>query len=118
MNPFRSRLWRTIILFFLGLVASFLVAAISASLWPAFCDDAIVARPCESVHVQTMAGYLIIGLGILTIILGPIAGSMIDLALNGSKWETPRGSETVITNMPILIGATYLIVGVLIVATK
>jgi len=118
MNPFRSRLWRTIILFFLGLVASLVIAAIFAPLWPGFCDDAIVARPCEVVHVQTMAGYVIIALGILTVIIGPIAGSMIDLALNGSKWETQRGSETVITNMPILIGAIYLVVGVLIVATK
>jgi len=65
-----------------------------------------------------MPGYVIIALGILTVITGPIAGSMIDVALNGSKWETPRGSETVITNMPILIGAIYLVVGVLIVATK
>jgi len=64
-----------------------------------------------------MAGYVTIALGLLTIVFGPIAGSMIDLALNGSKWETPRGSETVITNMPILVGAIYVVVGVLFVAT-
>jgi hypothetical protein len=117
MNPLRSRTWRTIILFSLGLAASVLVALIFAPLWPSFCDGAIVARPCETVEVQTMAGYVVIALGILTIIFGPIGGSMIDLALNGSKWETPRGSETVITNMPILIGAIYLVVGLTAVAT-
>ncbi|GMQ98761.1 MAG: hypothetical protein BMS9Abin17_1289 [Acidimicrobiia bacterium] len=117
MNPLRSRMWRTIILFSLGLAASFLIALIFAPLWPGFCDEAIVARPCESVHVQTMAGYVVIALGILTIIFGPIAGSMIDLAVNGSKWETPRGTETVITNVPILIGAIYVVVGVAVVAT-
>jgi len=110
-------MWRTISLFSLGLAASFLIALIFAPLWPGFCDEAVVARPCESVHVQTTAGYVVIALGIITIIFGPIGGLMIDLALNGSKRETPSGSETVITNMPILIGAIYLVVGVADVAT-
>jgi hypothetical protein len=50
-------------------------------------------------------------------ILGPIAGSLLDLAINGHKWETSRGTESVITNVPVLLGAIYLILGVVIAAT-
>lgn len=50
-------------------------------------------------------------------ILGPIAGSFLDLLINGARWETPRGTESIITNMPILIGAIYLVLGVIIAAT-
>lgn len=59
-----------------------------------------------------MAGYLLVGLGFLTMIFGPIAGSFIDVLVNGHDWETSRGTESVITNMPVLIGIAYLIVGV------
>lgn len=45
-------------------------------------------------------------------IFGPIAGSFIDVLVNGHDWETSRGTESVITNMPVLIGIAYLIVGV------
>jgi len=117
MNPFRSRLARTIILFVLGVVASFTVAVVLAPVWPGFCDDATVGKPCSDVAVQTMAGYVMVGLGFVTMILGPIAGSFLDLMINGVKWETPRGTETVITNMPVLIGASYLVLGVLVAAT-
>jgi hypothetical protein len=117
MNPIRSRLWRTIILFLAGLGLSFLVAMIFAPYWPGFCDETIVGAPCGTVAMQTMAGYLQIALGILTVIFGPIAGSMLDLLINGAKWETPRGSESIITNMPILVGAIYVVVGVVVVAT-
>jgi hypothetical protein len=116
MNPFRSRLWRTIILFLAGIGLSFLVAAIFAPYWPGFCDDTIVGAPCGAVAVQTMAGYLLITLGILTVVFGPIAGSILDLLINGARWETPRGTESVITNMPILVGAIYVIGGVVVVA--
>ncbi len=115
MNPFQSWLWRTIILFLTGLGLSFLVAAILAPYWPGFCDDTIVGAPCDTVALQTMAGYVQIALGILTVIFGPIAGSMLDLLINGAKWETPRGSENIITNMPILVGAIYVVVGVVVV---
>ncbi len=117
MNPFRSRLVRTIILFVLGVGASFAVAVLLAPVWPGFCDDATIGKPCSDVAVQTMAGYLMVGLGLMTMILGPIAGSFLDLLINGAKWETPRGTETVITNMPVLIGAIYLVLGVLVAAT-
>ncbi|MDJ0791739.1 MAG: hypothetical protein QNJ71_07565 [Acidimicrobiia bacterium] len=116
MNPLRSRPIRTVLLTLLGFALVFAVAAVAAPLWPA-CEDQQTRLPCEDLSVQTMAGYLTIALGLLTIIFGPIAGSLIDLYLHGAKWETPRGTENIITNMPVLIGAVYLVSGLLIVAT-
>lgn len=63
-----------------------------------------------------MTGYLVIVLGVLTIVFGPIAGSFIDLLVNGAKWETPRGIENAITNVPLLVGIIYLVSGVVIAA--
>lgn len=108
---------RTILLTLLGYVVAFLVALFLAPRWPGFCDGTIVGAPCEPVDILTMTGYLLVGLGILTMVFGPIGGSLIDLWINGAKWETPRGSESIITNMPLLIGAIYLGSGVLLAAT-
>jgi hypothetical protein len=117
VNPFRSRLWRTIILFLMGIALCFVLAAVFASRWPAFCDGTIVGAPCDPVAVRTMAGYLVVTLGFLTMILGPIAGSILDVAINGARWEMPRGRDTIITNMPIAVGALFLAVGVFTIAT-
>lgn len=117
MNPFRSRTLRTIILTLGGYLLAWVLALIFAPLWPEFCDDAIAGAPCSEVAVQTMMGYLVIALGVLTAIFGPIAGSLIDLAVNGANWETPRGTETVVTNMPLLVAVIYLVSGALIAAT-
>ncbi len=117
MNPFRHRLKRTVILTLLGYGLAFLLALWIAPAWPEFCDGSIPGAPCDVVATQTVAGYLVIVLGVLTMILGPIAGSLLDLYINGAQWETPRGTESIITNMPLLVGAIYLVTGVLIVAT-
>ncbi len=117
MNPFTSRAWRTIILFLIGVGLAFLIAWLLAPRWPGFCSDATVGKPCDAVAIRTMAGYLMVGLGFLTMILGPIAGSVLDVLINGHKWETERGTESVITNMPVIIGAIYLVLGVVIAAT-
>ena len=117
MNLFRSRLWRTVILFLAGIAVSYLLASVLAPYWPEFCDGTIVGAPCEAVATRTMAGYLIIVLGVLTVILGPIAGSLLDVFINGAKWEVPRGRDTVITTMPLLVGAIYLGTGIFTVAT-
>jgi hypothetical protein len=117
MNPFRSRLSRTAILFVAGIVVCFVLAAVFAPYWPSFCDDTIVGAPCGYIAMQTMAGYLIITLGLFTMILGPIAGSVLDLLINGAKWEMPRGRDTIVTNMPLLVGAIYLVVGVFTITT-
>ena len=112
MNPFRSRLWRTIILFLAGIMVCFALAIVLSPHWPEFCDGTIVGAPCQAVATRTTAGYLIIALGFLTIVLGPIAGAVLDVAINGAKWEMPRGRDTIVTNMPLLVGAIYLVVGV------
>ena len=117
VNPFRYRLWRTIILFLAGIILCFGLAAVFARHWPAFCDGTIVGAPCEDVTVRTMAGYLIVTLGFFTMILGPIVGAVLDLLINGTKWEMPRGRDTIVTNMPLLVGAVYLGVGVFTIAT-
>lgn len=117
MRLFRSRTWRTLILFVAGLGAAYVLARIFAPAWPGLCDDVIVGASCDAVAIQTMTGYLIVVLGIATIILGPIAGSLIDLAVNGHTWETPRGTENVVTNMPLLVGGIYLVIGVLVAAS-
>ena len=117
MNPMRNRIWRTIILTVVGFLAMFLIAVVFAPLLPEYCTETDTGNVCSRSQIQTMFGYLTIGLGIFTIILGPVVGSLVDLYLNGASWETPRGTENIITNMPLLIGAIYLGAGVLIAAT-
>ncbi|MCB1246366.1 MAG: hypothetical protein KDB69_03790 [Acidimicrobiia bacterium] len=118
-NPMQRRMPRTITLFLTGLVTAWLVAAFAVPRWPGFCDDTIAGAPCEPVEFLTGFGYTTIILGLLTIVLGPIAGSLLHLAINGASWETPRGTETVQSNMPLLVGAVYLGLGlgVVIVAS-
>ncbi len=117
MNPLRPRLARTIILFLVGVAAAFLMAKLLAPVWPNFCTATTVGSPCSAVDFQRMAGYLLIAVGFCTMILGPIAGSFLDVLINGHKWETSRGTETVITNVPILVGAVYLLLGLVVAAT-
>jgi hypothetical protein len=117
MTLLRSRPVRTVLLTIAGFAFAWVLAVLLAPHWPGFCDDTIVGAPCDAVATQTMMGYLVIALGILTMIFGPIAGSLLDLVLNGAHWETPRGTETVITNVPLLVGTVYLVSGVAIAAT-
>lgn len=117
VNPFRSRPIRTVILTLSGMLLAWVLALLFAPAWPEFCDDAIAGAPCEQVAVQTMTGYLTIGLGVLTVIFGPIAAAFLDVVINGAEWETPRGTESIVTNMPLAIGAFYLVAGVAIAAT-
>lgn len=108
---------RTIILFVAGLGAAWLASLVIVPWWPSFCDDAIAGQECTQAKYATGFGYTTIVLGMLTMLLGPIAGSFIDLARNGATWETPRGTETVITNMPLLLGAIYMAIGLIRVMT-
>ena len=101
----------------MGVAGSFRIAAIVSPHWPGLCDETIIGAPCRAVAVRAMAGYGMMALGSLTIILGPIAGAFLDVAINGARWETPRGTENIITNMPILVGAIYLMLGIVIVAS-
>lgn len=117
MEALRSRWIRTPVLFAGGVVVAYAVARVWAPRWPGFCDGITVGKPCGSVAVQTMTGYLIIALGVATMILGPIVGALVELVLHGHRWETPRGPETIVTNMPILLGVAYLVLGAVLAAT-
>lgn len=114
-NPFRNRVVRTPFQFAAGLLLSYVVALYAVPRWPGFCDNAIVARPCEAVDFLTGFGYATIVLGIIMMVLGPVISSLLDLAINGNNWETPRGTETITSNMPILLGALYLGLGLFVV---
>ncbi len=110
-----SRWVRTPILFAAGLAASFVVAVVWSPHLPSFCRGITVGEPCEPVTVATATGYLTIALGWLTLVFGPIFGSLLDLAIHGASWEASR-VETAPANLPIVAGIVYLVVGALIVA--
>jgi hypothetical protein len=114
-NPMRNRLFRTIVLFVLGLVAVWLVSRYMVPRWPGFCDRTNVGTACAPVKFQTGFGYGVILLGMVTIVFGPIAASLMHVGFNGAEWETPRGTETVHTNSPLLIGAIYMGIGLAVV---
>jgi hypothetical protein len=104
-------------LFGFGIVLAYVVALIWAPHLPSFCTEIHPDKPCEVVAVQTLMGYLIIGLGVAVMILGPVVGALLELAIHGHQWETPRGVETVVTNVPIAAGIAYIVIGGVVVAT-
>lgn len=116
-NPMYNRPSRTIILFVAGLGAAWLISRMLVPWWPNYCDDTVAELACTPERYTTGFGYTTIVVGIFTMLFGPIIGSFIDLHRNGANWETPRGTETVITNMPLLIGAIYMGLGLLRVMT-
>jgi hypothetical protein len=76
--------------------------------------DRINSRPgvqCTEVTVQSMIGLFVIGLGIITLMVVPVMSSLYHLIRYGHDWETPRGAESAITNLPILGGLIYLAAG-------
>ena len=113
----RSRTWRTIILTVAGLGVAYVIALFVMPIWPDFCDDTVVGSECDTERLQSMYGYVLIILGLATGLFGPIAGSLIHLLINGAQWETPRGKESVIANIPLLIAVIYIAVGLLALAS-
>jgi hypothetical protein len=113
----RSRTWRTIILTLAGLGAALLIALFVMPIWPGFCDNAVSGSECDAESLQTMYGYVLVILGLVTGVFGPIAGSLIHLVLNGAAWETPRGKESVVTNVPLLVAVAYIGLGLLALVT-
>lgn len=100
----------------LMVVVSFVVAALLAlwfqDRWLSFCeafkepDD----FPCQPIGETRMVAYVTIGLGVVTMIFGPIINTLYRLARYGQPWETTR-HETAVSNIPILVGLFYLGVG-------
>lgn len=112
-----NRWFRVPTLFAAGVLLAFVIALIWAPHLPSFCAEIYPDKPCEVVAVQTLTGYLVIALGVGVMILGPVVGALIELAIHGHRWETPRGVETVVTNVPIAAGLIYIVIGGVIVAT-
>ena len=71
--------------------------------------------PCEPMTLGLMTGDLMIALGVLTLIFGPIVNSMYRLVRYGQQWETSR-VETAVGNVPLVIGIAYIVVGFVIAA--
>lgn len=117
MEALRSRLVRTPVTVAAGIALAYAIARIWAPHWPGFCQDITIEKPCGAVATQTMTGYLLMALGIVVMILGPIVGALIEVMVHGHHWETPRGRESVVTNLPIGLGAFYLVLGALLAAT-
>jgi len=112
-----NRFIRVPTLFVVGILLAYVIALIWAPHLPSFCTEIYPDKPCEVVAVQTLTGYLVIAFGVAVMILGPVVGALLELAIHGHRWETPRGVETVVTNVPIAVGLVYIIVGGVIVAT-
>ena len=110
-NPMRDRLFRTIVLFIVGLLVVWMVSVFAVPRWPGFCADTHIGPECPPVKYLTGFGYATVVLGMLTIILGPVVAALTHVGLHGNDWETPRGTETVHTNSPLLIGAIYIGIG-------
>lgn len=69
---------------------------------------------CSPVSMQSMVGIFVIALGVVTLVVVPIVAAVIHLIRHGHSWETPRGTETAITNLPILAGFIYLATGTVV----
>jgi len=70
---------------------------------------------CAVIDQQTMIGYVLIVGGFFMMVLGPIVNSLYHLFRYGQKWETSR-VETAVSNVPLLAGIAYLIMGFVVAA--
>jgi len=97
----------------LTIAVSFVVAALLAlwfqDRWLSFCEAFKQPGdfPCQPIGETRMVAYVTIGLGVVTMIFGPIVNTLYRLARYGQPWETTR-HETAVSNIPILVGLFYL----------
>lgn len=111
-RAFESRWIRVPIL----VAATFLIGAIFAlwfqERWLRFCEafKSPGDLPCQPIGDVRMVAYVTIGLGVVTMIFGPMVNTLYRLARYGQPWETTR-HETVVSNIPILVGLFYLALG-------
>ena len=101
------------------ITGAFLVVTLAAlwfqERWLEFCEHFKEAGefPCQPIGDVRMVAYFTIGLGVVTMILGPVVNTLYRLARYGQPWETTR-HETAASNIPILAGILYLVVGTII----
>jgi hypothetical protein len=95
---------------------TFLVGALFAlwfqDRWLSFCEAFKEPGdlPCQPISNMRMVAYVTIGVGVLTMIFGPVINTLYRLARYGQPWETTR-HETATSNIPILAGLLYLGIG-------
>ncbi|MFQ5555564.1 MAG: hypothetical protein ACE5GC_09395 [Acidimicrobiia bacterium] len=110
--------WLRLSAWFLGGLA--IAGGISLSLQPRWVDlcSRVDARPgqCSPIDLPTMLGYVLIATGLVVMILGPVANSLYHLFRYGQKWETTR-HETAVSNLPLLAGIVYFVLGFVVAAT-
>lgn len=116
MEAWRNRWVRLPVLFVLGLAVA---SALARLFHPHYLDlcNRINTEPgveCTDIPLTSMIGLFIFGLGIFTMIVVPIASSLYQLVRHGHDWETARGTENAITNLPILAGLIYLATGAVV----
>lgn len=108
---------RRSLLFLAGLAIAVVVALITQPRWDGICANFNAGRgiPCSPMTFGVMYGYLVIGLGLFTMIFGPIINSLYRLYRYGQVWETSR-VETAIGNVPLITGIVYIVLGFVIAA--
>jgi hypothetical protein len=68
------------------------------------------AEECSPVSAMTMAGNFLIGFGLFMLVIGPIIFSLAHVLRHGYNWESSR-VETAVSNLPMLAGVLYMVVG-------
>ncbi len=119
MEALRSRWVRFPFYLALGFALAALAARVFHPHYLPLCDR-INSRPgvdCTDVSVQSMVGLFVIALGIITLMVVPIVSALYNLIRHGHDWETPRGTESALTNLPILGGFIYLAAGAAVAIT-
>ena len=99
-----------------GLAAAALMARVFHPHYLPLCNriNAEQGGECTPVSLQGMIGLFLIGLGLVTLVVVPIVASIVHLIRHGADWEMARGTETAQTNLPILAGFVYLVVGAIV----
>ena len=113
MEALRSRWVRLPVYFVIGFGVAALLARLFHPHYLPLCNR-INAQPgvdCRPIPLQAMVGLFVFGLGIFTMVVVPIISALYQLVKHGHDWEMARGTETAITNLPILAGLLYLATG-------
>jgi hypothetical protein len=111
--------WVRVPIFVVGTFALTIGAAIwFQARWLSFCEHFKNEGelPCQPIGDLRMVAYFTIGLGVVTMIVGPMVNTLYRLARYGQPWETTR-HETAASNIPILAGLFYLALGTVLFLT-
>lgn len=103
-------------MFITGAVITAGIAAWIHPRWLELCEAAKPGGECQPITYQLLTGYLVVLLGVVMLIAGPIVNSLYRVMRYGQPWETSR-VETAVSNLPILVGFLYLAMGLVLVTT-